>query len=104
VGVAVSIPIDRIRRLTPFFFSRSIIATKSATERATVGHGEIHDRISAPKETADLFLALFIWPLTDIPQRTRPIARGISWKEEFLQRQILARATSNFTLLNAKSS
>jgi hypothetical protein len=32
--VAVSIPIDRIRRLTPFFSSRSIIATRSATDRA----------------------------------------------------------------------
>jgi hypothetical protein len=25
--------------------------------RAMIAHGEIHDRISAPKETVDLFLA-----------------------------------------------
>jgi hypothetical protein len=56
VGFDVSMPIERIRRLTPFFSNRSIIETKS------VGYGSgqpayfgDHERITRPSEGDSLF-------------------------------------------------
>ena len=58
VGVPVSMPMERMRRVTPFFSNRSIMETKSATERASLAYLRDDQSVALAGEGDHLFQSL----------------------------------------------